>query len=76
MMQGKNYKRLRMLRAAGPLTAIFSGTLFVKLYHPDSISVVGLWSVFLHMLDFVFYVEVLMTTKAHVNNYLLMLLLC
>ncbi|KAG0573743.1 hypothetical protein KC19_VG205700 [Ceratodon purpureus] len=38
---GKNYKDLRILRAAGPLTAVFSGTLFIKLYHPDSISVVG-----------------------------------
>ncbi|KAG0576554.1 hypothetical protein KC19_5G089000 [Ceratodon purpureus] len=38
---GKNYKDLRMFRAAGPLTAVFSGTLFVKIFHPDSISVVG-----------------------------------
>jgi sulfate transporter 4 len=38
---GKNYKHLRMLRAAGPLTAVVSGTIFVKMYHPQSISVVG-----------------------------------
>lgn len=38
---GKTYKHLQMLRVAGPLTAVVCGTVFVKLYHPQSISVVG-----------------------------------
>jgi hypothetical protein len=42
VMQGKTYKEMRMLRAAGPLTAVFAGTLFVKLYHPHYISVVSM----------------------------------
>lgn len=31
---------MRFLRAAGPLTAVVLGTAFVKIYHPDSISLV------------------------------------
>ncbi|XP_068637279.1 probable sulfate transporter 4.2 [Aristolochia californica] len=38
---GKSSKRLRFLRAAGPLTAVVLGTAFVKIFHPPSISVVG-----------------------------------
>ncbi|XP_031484893.1 probable sulfate transporter 4.2 isoform X1 [Nymphaea colorata] len=38
---GKTKKKLRFLRAAGPLTAVVSGTVFVKVFHPSSISVVG-----------------------------------
>ncbi|KAG9453712.1 hypothetical protein H6P81_006616 [Aristolochia fimbriata] len=38
---GKSSKRLRFLRAAGPLTAVVLGTVFVKIFHPSSISVVG-----------------------------------
>ncbi|KAL3523767.1 hypothetical protein ACH5RR_016601 [Cinchona calisaya] len=34
-------KRLRFLRAAGPLTAVVLGTTFVKICHPASISLVG-----------------------------------
>ncbi|XP_042489318.1 sulfate transporter 4.1, chloroplastic-like isoform X1 [Macadamia integrifolia] len=38
---GKSYKYLRFLRAAGPITAVFVGTIFVKIFKPSSISVVG-----------------------------------
>ncbi|XP_072996095.1 sulfate transporter 4.1, chloroplastic-like isoform X2 [Typha latifolia] len=38
---GKSRKRLHYLRAAGPLTAVVLGTIFVKVFHPSSISVVG-----------------------------------
>ncbi|KQJ86926.1 hypothetical protein BRADI_4g08520v3 [Brachypodium distachyon] len=38
---GKKYKKLRFLRASGPLTAVVLGTLFVKVFHPPAISVVG-----------------------------------
>ncbi|KAF3790965.1 putative sulfate transporter 4-2 [Nymphaea thermarum] len=38
---GKTKKKFRFLRAAGPLTAVVSGTVFVKVFHPSSISVVG-----------------------------------
>ncbi|GAU17767.1 hypothetical protein TSUD_171550 [Trifolium subterraneum] len=38
---GKSRKYLRFLRAAGPLTAVVLGTLFVKIFHPSSISLVG-----------------------------------
>ncbi|KAH8973377.1 hypothetical protein BDL97_01G044000 [Sphagnum fallax] len=36
--QGKTFKHLRFFRAAGPVTAIFCSTVFVKLVHPSSIS--------------------------------------
>ncbi|ONI24156.1 hypothetical protein PRUPE_2G227400 [Prunus persica] len=35
---GKTRKYLRFLRAAGPLTAVLSGTIFVKIFNPSSIS--------------------------------------
>ncbi|CAL5081769.1 unnamed protein product [Urochloa decumbens] len=38
---GKSNKRLRFLRASGPLTAVVLGTIFVKFFHPPAISVVG-----------------------------------
>ncbi|KAG8056378.1 hypothetical protein GUJ93_ZPchr0002g26453 [Zizania palustris] len=38
---GKSNKRLRFLRASGPLTAVVLGTIFVKIFRPSSISVVG-----------------------------------
>ncbi|CAN6162553.1 unnamed protein product [Urochloa humidicola] len=38
---GKSNKRLRFLRASGPLTAVVIGTIFVKIFHPPAISVVG-----------------------------------
>ncbi|KAI9128214.1 hypothetical protein K1719_001207 [Acacia pycnantha] len=38
---GKSQKYLRFLRAAGPLTAVVLGTVFVKIFHPSSISLVG-----------------------------------
>ncbi|KAF3329968.1 sulfate transporter 4.1 [Carex littledalei] len=38
---GKSGKNFRYLRAAGPLTAVVLGTLFVKIFRPTSISVVG-----------------------------------
>ncbi|XP_019192795.1 PREDICTED: probable sulfate transporter 4.2 [Ipomoea nil] len=38
---GKSRKCLRFLRAAGPLTAVVLGTVFVKMFHPTSISLVG-----------------------------------
>ncbi|CAH9126579.1 unnamed protein product [Cuscuta epithymum] len=38
---GKSRKYLRFLRAAGPLTAVVLGTIFVKIFHPTSISLVG-----------------------------------
>ncbi|XP_054787738.1 sulfate transporter 4.1, chloroplastic-like isoform X2 [Prosopis cineraria] len=38
---GKSRKYLRFLRAAGPLTAVVLGTVFVKIFHPSTISVVG-----------------------------------
>ncbi|CAK9254958.1 unnamed protein product [Sphagnum jensenii] len=38
---GKTFKHLRFFRAAGPVTAVFCSTVFVKLVHPSSISVVG-----------------------------------
>ncbi|CAL5088018.1 unnamed protein product [Urochloa decumbens] len=38
---GKSNKRLRFLRASGPLTAVVVGTIFVKIFHPPAISVVG-----------------------------------
>ncbi|KAK3132520.1 hypothetical protein QOZ80_6AG0523520 [Eleusine coracana subsp. coracana] len=38
---GKSSKRLRFLRASGPLTAVVFGTIFVKFFHPPAISVVG-----------------------------------
>lgn len=41
MVQGKSNKNLRGVRAAGPLTAVVLGTIFVKLFHPSSISVVS-----------------------------------
>jgi hypothetical protein len=40
MGQGKTFKHLSFFRAAGPVTAVFCGTVFVKLVHPSSISVV------------------------------------
>lgn len=39
-MQGKSKKKFRILRAAGPLTPVILGTVFVKIFHPQSISVV------------------------------------
>ncbi|KAK8999404.1 hypothetical protein V6N11_070571 [Hibiscus sabdariffa] len=39
--QGKSRKRLKFLRAMGPLTAVVLGTTFVKIYHPPSITLVG-----------------------------------
>ncbi|XP_051186420.1 sulfate transporter 4.1, chloroplastic [Lolium perenne] len=38
---GKTNKKLRFLRASGPLTAVVLGTLFVKVFRPSAISVVG-----------------------------------
>jgi sulfate transporter 4 len=38
---GKKRKKLRFLRVAGPLTAVILGTVYVKIFHPQSISVVG-----------------------------------
>nr|XP_043616940.1 sulfate transporter 4.1, chloroplastic-like [Erigeron canadensis] len=38
---GKTRKKLRFLRAGGPLTAVVLGTAFVKIYHPSSITLVG-----------------------------------
>jgi sulfate transporter 4 len=38
---GKTYKHLKFFRAAGPITAVFFSTIFVKLVRPSSISVVG-----------------------------------
>ncbi|XP_074558582.1 sulfate transporter 4.1, chloroplastic-like [Curcuma longa] len=38
---GKSRKKFRILRAAGPLTPVILGTVFVKIFHPNSISVVG-----------------------------------
>ncbi|KAJ9684117.1 hypothetical protein PVL29_016557 [Vitis rotundifolia] len=38
---GKTRKYLRFLRAGGPLTGVVLGTVFVKIFHPSSISVVG-----------------------------------
>ncbi|KAG2627177.1 hypothetical protein PVAP13_3KG227912 [Panicum virgatum] len=38
---GKSNKRLRFLRASGPLTAVVLGTIFVKIFHPPAIPVVG-----------------------------------
>ncbi|EFJ29944.1 hypothetical protein SELMODRAFT_90185 [Selaginella moellendorffii] len=38
---GKTIKRFRSVRAAGPLTAVIIGTVFVKLFRPPSISVIG-----------------------------------
>ncbi|KAE9595209.1 putative SLC26A/SulP transporter [Lupinus albus] len=38
---GKSRKHLRFLRAAGPLTAVVLGTVFVNIFHPSSISLVG-----------------------------------
>ncbi|KAK8952930.1 putative sulfate transporter 4.2 [Platanthera guangdongensis] len=38
---GRTKKNLRFLRASGPLTAVILGTVFVKMYHPPSIAVVG-----------------------------------
>ncbi|XP_014498164.1 probable sulfate transporter 4.2 [Vigna radiata var. radiata] len=38
---GKSRKYLRFLRAAGPLTAVVLGTIFAKVFHPPSISLVG-----------------------------------
>ncbi len=40
MGQGKTFKHLSFFRAAGPVTAVFCSTVFVKLVHPSSISVV------------------------------------
>ncbi|BBN67698.1 sulfate transporter 4, partial [Prunus dulcis] len=40
-IQGKTRKYLRYVRAAGPLTAVLSGTIFVKIFNPSSISLVG-----------------------------------
>lgn len=39
--QGKTKKSLRFLRAAGPLTAVVLGTVFVKVFSPPSISMVS-----------------------------------
>lgn len=38
---GKIKKYLWFLRAAGPLTGVVLGIVFVKIFHPSSISVVG-----------------------------------
>ncbi|XP_042068412.1 probable sulfate transporter 4.2 [Salvia splendens] len=38
---GKTRKSLRFWRASGPLTAVVLGTVFVHLFHPPSISLVG-----------------------------------
>ncbi|BAT83082.1 hypothetical protein LR48_Vigan03g012300 [Vigna angularis] len=38
---GKSRKYLRFLRASGPLTAVVLGTIFAKVFHPPSISLVG-----------------------------------
>ncbi|KAI4351112.1 hypothetical protein L6164_005497 [Bauhinia variegata] len=38
---GKSRKHLRFMRAGGPLTAVVVGTVFVKIFHPSSISLVG-----------------------------------
>jgi hypothetical protein len=40
MGQGKTFKHLRFFRAAGLVMALFGSTVFVKLVHPSSISVV------------------------------------
>lgn len=40
--QGKSRKYLRFLRAAGPLTAVVLGTIFAKVFHPPSISLVSI----------------------------------
>lgn len=40
-LQGKTNKKLRFLRASGPLTAVVLGTLFVKIFRPPAISVVS-----------------------------------
>jgi hypothetical protein len=40
MGQGKTFKHLSFFRAAGPVMAIFCSTIFVKLVHPSSMSVV------------------------------------
>ncbi|EMS45032.1 Sulfate transporter 4.1, chloroplastic [Triticum urartu] len=39
---GKTNKKLRFLRASGPLTAVVLGTLFVKIFRPPAISVIFL----------------------------------
>ncbi|KAJ6432728.1 hypothetical protein OIU84_019885 [Salix udensis] len=38
---GKSRKQFRFLRPAGPLSAVVLGTVFVKIFHPSSISLVG-----------------------------------
>ncbi|XP_062193851.1 sulfate transporter 4.1, chloroplastic-like isoform X2 [Phragmites australis] len=38
---GKSNKRLRFLRVSGPFTAVVLGTIFVKIFRPPAISVVG-----------------------------------
>ncbi|KAI8539905.1 hypothetical protein RHMOL_Rhmol09G0219100 [Rhododendron molle] len=38
---GKSRKYLRFLRAAGPLTAVVLSTIFVKIFNPSSITLVG-----------------------------------
>ncbi|KAJ7560535.1 hypothetical protein O6H91_04G134000 [Diphasiastrum complanatum] len=38
---GKSRKRFMVLRAAGPLTAVVFGTIFIKLFRPSSITLVG-----------------------------------
>ncbi|KAJ6900473.1 hypothetical protein NC652_026552 [Populus alba x Populus x berolinensis] len=38
---GKSRKQFRFLRPAGPFTAVVLGTVFVKMFHPSSISLVG-----------------------------------
>ncbi|KAI5339748.1 hypothetical protein L3X38_019020 [Prunus dulcis] len=40
-IQGKTRKYLRYVRAAGPLTAVLSVTIFVKIFNSSSISLVG-----------------------------------
>lgn len=43
---GKTRKNLGLLRAGGPLTAIVLGTIFVKIFHPSSISLVSFFPIF------------------------------
>ncbi|KMZ57943.1 Sulfate transporter [Zostera marina] len=38
---GKSIRRLRFLRAAGPLTAVILGIIFMKIFNPSSIPTVG-----------------------------------
>lgn len=41
LFQGKTRKNLKFVRAAGPLTAVVVGTLFVWIFNPADITLVG-----------------------------------